>query len=99
MPVECYKFVRENLDFSTKEEKEHWAGLVKDGNVDVYFIESALELEKENKALAAYVVFHKLSELYSMRYMEYQFYESLRKTKSIKDIVKDIVKEKFNNGN
>ena len=99
MPVECYKFVRENLDFSTKEEKKHWASLVKDGDVDVYFIESALELEKENKALAAYVVFHKLSQLYSTRYMEYQFYESLRKTKSIKDIVGDIVKEKFNHAN
>jgi hypothetical protein len=60
MPVECYKFVRENLDFNTKEEKEHWASLVEDGDVDLYFVESALELEQENKALAEYVLLHKL---------------------------------------
>ena len=53
MPVACYKFVRENLDFNTKEALEHWTGLV--DNVEKYFVESVMEIEAENGPLARYV--------------------------------------------
>jgi len=41
MPVECYKFVKQHVDFTSKDQKEWWSSLVPD--VEEYFVESVME--------------------------------------------------------